>query len=108
MQNFHNGQLPTNRDEPARTADEYDDDMIQELANKLSALVRRGGGGLRMNFDELSYVLGDDLATHVFKRAGFHRMPETWAIGRGNGVPGDYTFYPAFARGLEEIVDDYS
>ena len=111
MQNFHNGRTPAENAVPADvTADEFDDDLIQELANKISTLARRAGGkGMRVDFDWLADALeDDDLAFHVLRRAGFSKMPETWELGRGNSIPGDFRFLPSLAEELEGIVADYS
>ncbi|SFQ56535.1 hypothetical protein SAMN05421853_11096 [Roseivivax halotolerans] len=97
MQTFANGQ-------PA-----LDNDMIQELADKLSALARRGGGrGMRVEFGWLADALGPRIARAALKRAGFRRCPETWAIGDGDTRPGRFTFPESFIEQMEEIVDDYA
>ncbi|KZY44797.1 hypothetical protein A3731_10350 [Roseovarius sp. HI0049] len=98
MQTFHNGRLPA-----------IDDDLVQELADKLTTLARRGGGrGMRLNFEWLSDAIGPRLARAVLRRAGFRRLPETWAIGDGDTRPGRFTYPEVFAEQLEEIVDDYA
>src|SRR6056297_279210 len=96
MQTFANGR-------PA-----LDDDLVQHLADKLSALALRGGGrGMRLTFEWLSDALGPHLARAVLRRAGFRRLPEQWAIGDGDSVPGEYTYLVTFAEELEDTVDDY-
>lgn len=97
MQNFHNGRTPAgNADMP--------DAEIQELADKLSTLVRRSGGrGLRIPYHFLSGIVGDASARAALERAGFHRMPETWTCGRGNSIVADWEYPPVFADALEEI-----
>lgn len=97
MQSFANGR-------PA-----IDDDLIQEVANKVTSLARRGRGrGMRLNFEWLSDALGPRLARAVLKRAGFRRCPEQWAVGNGDSRPGEFTFPELFAEQMEEIVDDYA
>lgn len=97
MQTFANGRLP-----------ELDDDLVQELADKLTALARRGGGrGMRLSFEWLADALGPRLARAVLKRAGFRRLPEQWATGDGNTRPANYTYPEVFAEELAEIVDYY-
>lgn len=97
MQTFSNGH-------PA-----LDDDLVQELANKLTTLARRGGGrGMRLNFEWLADAIGPRLARAVLRRAGFRRLPETWAIGDGDTRLGRFTYPEVFAEQLEEIVDDYA
>jgi len=97
MQTFANGH-------PA-----LDDDLVQELADKLTALARRGKGrGMRLNFEWLADAIGPRLARSVLRRAGFRRCPEQWAIGAGNSRPGEFTFPDSFAEEMEEIVDDYA
>jgi len=87
----------------------FDDDLVQALADKLSALARRGRGrGMRVSFEWLSDALGTQLARAVLKRAGFKPCPEQWAIGAGNSRPGEFTFPEVFAEQMEEVVDDYS
>ena len=111
MQNFSNGRARSAPPaENATPADEYDDDLIQELADKIGTLARRaGGGGMRVDFDWLADALDDnELALHVLRRAGFRQMPDMWAIGRGNSTPSTYGYPPCLARELEEIVDYYS
>lgn len=98
MQTFHNGRLPA-----------LDDNLVQELANKLTTLARRGRGrGMRLNFEWLSDALGPRLARAVLKRAGFQRLPEQWAIGDGDSRPSRFTYPEVFAEELEDIVDDYT
>ncbi|MCM2561002.1 hypothetical protein M8756_01920 [Lutimaribacter sp. EGI FJ00015] len=87
----------------------FDDDLVQELADKLSDLARRARGrGMRVSFEWLSDTLGTHLARAVLKRAGFQPCPEQWAIGAGNSRPGEFTFPEVFAEQMEEVVDDYS
>lgn len=102
MQTFANGRLPT------RNKDAFDDDLIQELADKLTALARRAGQrGMRIDFEWLSDALGERLARAVLRRAGFRRLPEQWATGEGDMRVDNYSYPPAFADKLEEIVDYY-
>ncbi|MET4104079.1 hypothetical protein ABIE58_003528 [Roseovarius sp. MBR-78] len=98
MQNFANGRLPT-----------FDDGLVQELVDKLTTLASRGGGrGMRVSFDWLADALGPRLARAVLKRAGFRRLPEQWAVGRGTSIPADYTFPEVFAEELEDILYDHA
>src|SRR6056297_3319577 len=99
MTKFANGRTP---------APTFDDDLIQELADKIVALARRAGGrGMRLDFEWLEDAIGGRLARDVLRRAGFRRLPEQWAVGQGNSVPGEYTYLVVFAEDLEDIVDDY-
>lgn len=95
---FDNGRLPT---------EHFDDDLVQELADKISALARRGGGrGMRVSFEWLEDAIGARLARTVLRRAGFRRLPEQWATGKGNSVPAEFTFPESFAEDLEDILFD--
>ena len=97
MQNFANGH-------PA-----LDDDLVQTLADKLSALARRGKGrGMRVSFEWLSDAIGPHLACAVLKRAGFRRCPEQWAVGNGDSRPGEFTFPEVFAEQMEDILFDHA
>lgn len=97
MQTFANGRLA------------LDDDLVQELADKLTALARRGGGrGMRVSFEWLSDAVGPRLTRTVLRRAGFRRLPEQWAIGDGDTRPGQFTYPEVFAEQMEEIVDGYA
>ncbi len=98
MQTFQNGRLPT-----------FDDDLVQELADKITTLARRGGGrGMRLSFEWLSDALGPRLARAVLRRAGFRRMPEQWAIGKGDTRPDAYTFPEVFAEEMTDILFDHA
>ena len=102
MQSFANGRLPAGNKET------FADDMIQELADNLTAFARRAGQrGLRINFYWLSDALGEKLARAVLRRAGFRRLPDQWAIGDGDMRIENYAYPPAVADRLEGIVDWY-
>lgn len=99
MQTFANGRLP-----------DFDDDMVQELADEIAKLARRGKArGMRINFEWLTDYLDGNvhLARAVLRRAGFRRCPVEYAIGGGNSRPEEFTYPEVFGERLEGILDDY-
>lgn len=88
----------------------FDDYMVQELADAIAKLARRGGGrGMRIDFEFICDALeGDEELTRaVLQRAGGRRCPEQWAIGKGNSLPAHYTYPEVFAERLTDILGEY-
>lgn len=102
MRKHHLGALPHQTN--------YDEDMIEDIADRLRAVGARNGG-VRIEFDWLRDALGGDaaLTRRVLKAAGFKPpASEEWYHGRGS-VRLEIAAYPAkLADDLAEIVDDYT
>lgn len=98
MQTFASGRLPA-----------FDDDMVQELADEIAKLARRGRGrGMRIDFGWLADTLDSpSLARAVLRRAGFRRCPAEYSIGSGNSRPEEFAYLVSFGERLEDILDEY-
>ncbi|QFT95951.1 hypothetical protein FIU85_01415 [Roseovarius sp. THAF8] len=102
MRKHHLGALPRETN--------YDEDMIDDLADRLRAVGARNGG-VRIEFDWLRDALGGDaaLTRRVFKSAGFKQpASEEWYVGHG-AKRLEIAAYPAkLADDLADILDDYA
>ena len=88
----------------------YDEDMIDDLADRLRAVGARNGG-VRIEFDWLRDALGGDaeLTCRVFKAAGFKRpVSEEWYVGHGAKRLEVAAYPEKLADDFADILDDYA